>query len=735
MSDRLHVFGVRHHGPGSAASLVRALDALEPAEILVEGPPEGTGAIPWVASAMEPPVALLVYAQDEPSNAVFYPFAEWSPEWQALRWAVARGVPARFADLPVASRLLREPVEPTEDADPEPWTDPLTRLAEAAGDPDGEAWWSALVEESAGDEALFGVIEDAMAALRDTGPLRPDDDRREAHMRLAVAEALARTPGPVAAIVGAWHAPALRGGVRRGDAAHAKAAKKGVKVAVTWVPWTDSRLTLASGYGAGIRAPGWYRALWEARDEPSPRTLAIRWQTRVARALREKDRPAATSGVIDAVRLTEALASVRGLSRPGLDELRDASLATLCHGEDVPWMLVARELLDGTRIGVVPDDVPSTPLAADLARQQRILKLKPEADARELAIDLRSENGGARSRLLHRLTVLDVDWGKLGEAGTSRGTFREVWTLQWRPELSVKLAEALRWGTTLEAAASARLSHELGTATELGKLAEAVRGALLAGLDAAVDEGVRRMDEVATAGADVPALAGAVPPLVDVLRYGTAREMRLEGVDVLVSRLLDKVLVGLQLAARHLDDAAARTLRDALGTLDPAIRVYRDDARGPDWTAALDRMADDDEAAPLVAGWATRRLHDRGAWSDETVAARLASTLSPGVPLPRAAAWLEGFLGEAAHVLLHDERLLRVVDDWLASLPEEALLEALPLLRRATASFEATERKRLLRTIAGEHRSAVAVDVPTGSPAFAAGVALLDLILGLGEGA
>ena len=28
MDDRLHLFGIRHHGPGSAASLVAALDAL-----------------------------------------------------------------------------------------------------------------------------------------------------------------------------------------------------------------------------------------------------------------------------------------------------------------------------------------------------------------------------------------------------------------------------------------------------------------------------------------------------------------------------------------------------------------------------------------------------------------------------------------------------------------------------------------------------------------------------------
>ncbi|MFN8511945.1 MAG: DUF5682 family protein [Chloroflexia bacterium] len=39
-------------------------------------------------------------------RAAFYPFAAYSPEWQALRYAVARGVPARFIDC--RSRMQRD---------------------------------------------------------------------------------------------------------------------------------------------------------------------------------------------------------------------------------------------------------------------------------------------------------------------------------------------------------------------------------------------------------------------------------------------------------------------------------------------------------------------------------------------------------------------------------------------------------------------------------------------------
>ncbi len=54
---------------------------------------------------MRPPVALLVYAPDEPRVATFYPFAEFSPEWVALRWALEHGIPARFIDLSAGAQF------------------------------------------------------------------------------------------------------------------------------------------------------------------------------------------------------------------------------------------------------------------------------------------------------------------------------------------------------------------------------------------------------------------------------------------------------------------------------------------------------------------------------------------------------------------------------------------------------------------------------------------------------
>src|SRR5438093_8329525 len=105
----VEVFGIRHHGPGSAQSVMRALDALAPDMVLIEGPPEATPLIPIVADPeLVPPVAILAYDPGNPSRAGFYPFAAFSPEWQAMRYALDHGVEARFIDLPLVHALLHD---------------------------------------------------------------------------------------------------------------------------------------------------------------------------------------------------------------------------------------------------------------------------------------------------------------------------------------------------------------------------------------------------------------------------------------------------------------------------------------------------------------------------------------------------------------------------------------------------------------------------------------------------
>lgn len=271
--SNLHLLPIRHHGPGSARSVLAALDTLRPATLLVEGPPDADPLIPFLArQGTVPPVAVLVHVQGQPEHSVFYPLAEFSPEWVAIRWALERGVPVGFMDLPAAVTLAQREAETPEQETPKPQdtdaeaptpirADPLALLAQAAGYSDFERWWDALVESRG--EGIFEAVNEVMAALReeDEGHTSERDLLREAQMREIIRAALSRVAkngggGDVAVVCGAWHAPALTPEMlereKKNDLARLKGLPK-VKTSLTVTPWTHGRLTQASGYGAGIR--------------------------------------------------------------------------------------------------------------------------------------------------------------------------------------------------------------------------------------------------------------------------------------------------------------------------------------------------------------------------------------------------------------------------------------------------------------------------------------------------
>ena len=57
---RVRVFGIRHHGPGSARSVRQGLEEFSPDVVLIEGPSDADPLVMLAASeSMEPPIALL----------------------------------------------------------------------------------------------------------------------------------------------------------------------------------------------------------------------------------------------------------------------------------------------------------------------------------------------------------------------------------------------------------------------------------------------------------------------------------------------------------------------------------------------------------------------------------------------------------------------------------------------------------------------------------------------------
>lgn len=742
MTD-IHYLGIRHHGPGSAKRLLAALESIQPVAVLIEGPADCTELLPYLSSEqMIPPISLLSFATRESGFSIYYPFADYSPEFQACKWAIDKGIETRFIDLPVSIQLadmlehralsedketpkhqedegadLEQERKEDQKAEPEPEQsaqakviserfrrDPIAALAAIAGYEDGEAWWNDVLEQSSdSDTGIFDAVAEAMEALRDAWPKTDEREalreaQREAFMRLQIASSTREFDGPIVVICGAWHLPALQQKItQKSDRTLLKSLPNKLPASQyksTWIPWTSPRLAYQSGYGAGVSSPMWYQHIW---DNGSNETSLAQWLTRIADMLRQQGQLVSTASVIEAVRLSHTLAAVRGRPSPGFEEARDATVSVLCGGEKLLWQQIETPLLLGSQVGSVPSEVPLAPLLDDLQKWQKKTRLKSEALPKDISLDLRTEPGQLKSWLLHRLRLLQVPWGQQLDAGSSRGTFREKWRVAWEPEYSVQLVENQIYGSTLEEAAANRTIQEMKDQHSLGKLAGLVMVSLEAQLPDAADLGFKLLSERAAHTAEGMELLDGLPPLVDISRYGTSRDISFDHIRSLIERLTIQAALSLPLAVRQLSEEESVHYRQALQTAHNQLELAQlDDEIMSSWWQAVQEVSLDDLCDSGVRGLCCRLMYLTQRIKAESLQAMMERILSPAVEVTDAKRFFEGFFTGAAERLLYDSKLRTVVDVWLRSLDEQTFTESLPLLRRVFSDLDAMERKRLL---------------------------------------
>ncbi|OCB55157.1 hypothetical protein A5722_18195 [Mycobacterium vulneris] len=715
-----HVLGVRHHGPGSARAVMSELERIQPDIVVIEGPADADRLTTDVDHTdMVPPVAVMAYAVDDPAVSAFWPFGAFSPEWQALLWAARHQVPVRFCDLPAAT-VLAQHGQRREDVS-RVRVDPIAALAEAAGYDDPERWWDDVVE-SRTDGTGFEAITEAMRTVRE---LEPDEDdpiehQREAHMRQVIRKA-AKEFATVVVVCGAWHAPALAGKLppASADSALLRGLPK-VKSATVWVPWTHSRLAAASGYGAGVRSPGWYQHAFLERDRP-----VETWLTLAARALRGHDIFVSSAHVIEGVRLANALAAMRGRAHPGLSEVNEATEAVLCEGSDTRFGLIVRELVVGERLGSIPEHLPMVPLLADITKQQKSLRLKPDATAKQVTLDLRKPNDLAKSHLLHRLAVLDIPWGE-PEIATGQGTFKEPWTLQWLPEFAVKVVISSVWGNSVYRACKAKLADTAANATHLGEVTAAIEAALLGGVDEAVAPLLTILENKAAVDRDLTELMAALPALARSLRYGDVRRTDAGALSEVTTSLLRRVNVGLPATLTGLGPDAAAEMLAHINAVTDTVDLLDADVRG-EWLATITRLADRDDLHGSLIGRFVRIGVDGAIFTTTEAARRMRRALSIGAPADEKSAWIEGFLSGSGLLLVHDTELLSVIDEWLTGLTATEFTDVLPLVRRTFSTFDAGIKRNIGHAVATAGSAAHTefdIDADRARPAVIAAAAI-----------
>lgn len=743
----LQVYGIRHHGPGSARRLVRALESFQPDLILVEGPPDAQEQLQWVShSAMVPPVALLVYNPDFLQQATFYPFVTYSPEWQALKYGWQQQVPVRWCDLPMSHQFVLRAAE--EEARRQQWLfpnelepglnkeqkkiqyDPLGYLAQLAGYADTEQWWEDHFEQSQ-EEDLFPGILQMMAALREASGV-PDGETllREAWMREGIRNAIKEGFQKIAFVCGAWHAPVLLSypTLTKQDKALLKGLKK-CKTKATWVPWNFERLSTQSGYGAGVRSPAYYQLVFD-----DPEEVSHRWLASMARALREEGLAAPTANVIESVHLAEMLTQLRQRRLPGLEELEEAAVAVLCEGHRSKMELVERTMMMGPGLGTLPEGIPKIPLQEDIEqwiKTSRLTKEFQSGSLHEKRLDLRVDSNLTASVVLHRLSLIGLHFGKPHASGIQvQGSFSEFWQLKWEPEFTLELIEAGMWGSTLEEACVRKTRKVLSEESTLGVLAGLSDQILKADLAPLLPDLIHRLQEIIALQQDVPALMGVIPLLVGNIRYGQIRSIDTSAFHLLLKELVPRVCIGLEAACTGIDEEQAVAMALKLSKVHHGLLVIGEKEWTDLWFNALNQVGLSDSVFPLLAGVSARLLYDSRMWHEAKMEQVFYLATSTGVDALEVARWLEGFLGESGLLLVHQPALTFMMDAWIQQLDEERFAQVVPLMRRSFSKFNDPEKKQLIQLLLqGESALSGAYDAMTFDEEIAAKAMIAGRIL------
>ncbi len=676
---------------------MRALEEFQPDCILIEAPADAEKVIPLSANKkMKLPLAILIYNPADFNQAAFYPFAKFSPEWQALQYGHKHNLEMGFIDLPQSQSLpLPEENQYSNDLD---ITDPLGNLAQIAGFKDSERWWDFTFEYAESGMEIFALIEDMVGALRKE---IIDQERetllREAYMRNQIRNAIKNNFDRIAVICGAWHAPTLNdlsAFKQKDDNALLKGLKK-IKTEATWIPWTYERLARSGGYAAGVDSPAWYDLIFNSKKDS-----ATRWLTKAARLLRKNGLDASSANIIEAVNLAKHLAALRDIPLPGLIELKEAALSTLCNGLDVKFNLIETNLVIGNKVGKLPKNVPTVPLQKDVLQQIKKARLSKEynsSDPTTKKLDLRKPTGLLGSKLLHRLSILNIPFGKARKGSRyATGSFSETWKLKWKPEYSIRVIEASMWGNDIQEATRSYVVHNVRNESKLDRLAELLEKVLKADLPLALSSLLQQISQLAVLQSDTSALMTLVPQLIDAMRYGSTRKLDYTQIEEILQNVLPRIMIGLPTTCIGINEDLANELFQKIQRLNHSIFILKNPNYIHDWYQTLIRIAENSGTHTMLDALVHRILFERKIYTSEKVSQKMHYQLSVGSQSMEQALWIEGFLFGSAMILIHHYPFWKIVDDWLDEVEESHFMEIVPVLRRTFAEFSPAEKRKLI---------------------------------------
>ena len=707
----MKTFGIRHFSPAGAYFVRQFLDKIKPDLVLIEGPADFDFLIDDIVSKkLVPPFAIMAYTKEAPIDTILYPFAEYSPEYQAILWARENNKECRFFDL--ESDIMLGFGRTDDDTKDE---EMISKEAEKnKSDVDMEGFWERNLEQSENMDAyragsaLFG--ESLRKDTKSDDKSFARDIIRESFMKRKINEYIKKgfDSEKIVAITGAFHTSAIE---NLEGAMSDKEYKELVRREsnITLMPYSYYRLSKRTGYGAGNAAPAYYELLWQGFLNEDITYHERKYLSSLAKYMREHGGIVSSAQVIEATRLARELAVIRGGSVPTLEDLKDASITCMGGGSFGEMAMGFAETDIGKKIGSVPQDAMQTSIQSDFTLKLKQLKLEKykELVATPLQLDLRenlrvkSEESAFldlnRSFFLYRLVVLGIDFAKIKKSNQDNATWAENWILQWTPEAEIQIVESVLKGDTIVDAVAFVLGEKLSEATKISEIAEVIEDAFNCGLPKIVEGAKRSLDEMANGTIAMCDIADTVSKLSNMISFGDIRKLDREPLVPIVKRLCIRASLML-VGESACDDIAAATLADDIQKIH-SVFMMQDFLDESFWFDKLIELSNRDDLNTKISGLATAILLDAGKIDELTLRMEVSRRLSMGMPAELGANWFAGLSMRNHYALIGRLTLWESLSEYLDTLDEEEFRRSVVFLRRAFVEYSAKEKDMIAENL------------------------------------
>ncbi|MCR5605223.1 MAG: DUF5682 family protein [Treponema sp.] len=722
-------FGIRHLSPAASVELKKFLDSVKPELVLIEGPSDLNDKIDYITNPdVKFPIAIMAYTKRTPVKSILYPFAEYSPEIQALLWAKKNNVKCAFMDMP-SSAFLAFPdtdsmdfEEASKDVDV---TENVYAKLEMLTGESHDCYWERNFEQLAGTglyrEACNTFGREIRKSENASGKYNAAETLiREAFMKRTIESAIKQgiAAEKIVCVCGAFHVGGLETNTAMTDEELNNLPC--VESSSTLMPYSFYRLSAFSGYGAGNSSPSYYQMLYKAMSKINKTSsnkdecmeeIFTKYLVSVAKNHRDSGNIVSSASVIEALRLAKSVALIRGSKYPVLQDLHDAMIATIGHGNFSEIVEACTKVEVNPVVGFLPKGMSVTAIQDDFMRNVEKLNLNDYlsesvqafcsfGNKKKPYLDLRENRYAAKenafqdlntSFFFHRLEVLGVAFASYnGDGGEENINYKEYWQMKWTPEVEMQLVENAVLGDSIVSAAVFKIKELADSVSNISEASEIFEKAYLCGLPESCDYVLKIMQAFLIDENALVSAADTSERLSSIVRYGDIRKYDSKP----LLQMLEKLYLRSCLVMKDAcicDDENAKTVIKAMDKVN-SLQLNHDFLEESKILDLLKEISVKDNLNPKCSGFAMALLLERGKADENVLSNELSLRLSKGMPVDLGAAWIEGLSAKNHYTLIARLSLWEKIASYIEELDDDEFKRAVVALRRTFSEFSKNEK-------------------------------------------